>query len=286
MGYFLTEAVGSAGVGNQKSRGEVFSSTRRRNSLLRAYRRPARQVFRAVAPATCTPGMRYYGYRYYNPELGRWPSRDFVGERSGGPNLYGFVGNAPLDAVDKLGLFTIEDGGWSPFDGRFYCGLYGGLRNIIVKKDAGDTAVDRGWAVLYIRWMEDVFECCPRKRVGYDTRYRLEAVAIEFGDASSDNFDDAVSGRTRLRTFGANESAVTVYYLNRDDLDWLPSNNPNGWMAGAHGGRRLGFGGPEDLPSDLSSSAAATLELGLIASWDCCKESKETVGPVATSGGI
>jgi integrase/recombinase XerD len=31
-----------------------------------------------------------YGYRYYNPTTGRWPSRDPIGEE-GGLNLYGFV---------------------------------------------------------------------------------------------------------------------------------------------------------------------------------------------------
>jgi uncharacterized protein RhaS with RHS repeats len=44
-----------------------------------------------------------YGYRYYDPVTGRWPSRDPIGER-GGVNLYGFVGNDGLDRVDYLGL--------------------------------------------------------------------------------------------------------------------------------------------------------------------------------------
>ncbi len=81
MGYFLTEAVGSAGVGNQKSRGELFSGGRRPKPCLRADKRPARQGFRVVASATRTPGVRYYGYRYYNPELGRWVNRDPIEER-------------------------------------------------------------------------------------------------------------------------------------------------------------------------------------------------------------
>ncbi len=48
-------------------------------------------------------GLVYYGYRYYSPELGRWLSCDPIGER-GGLNHYGFVGNAPVFAVDPLGL--------------------------------------------------------------------------------------------------------------------------------------------------------------------------------------
>lgn len=44
-----------------------------------------------------------YGYRYYDPVTGRWPSRDPIGER-GGENLYGFVGNNGVNSFDFLGL--------------------------------------------------------------------------------------------------------------------------------------------------------------------------------------
>ena len=46
--------------------------------------------------------MAYYGYRYYDPITGRWPSRDPIGER-GGINLYGFVFNNSLSWIDLLG---------------------------------------------------------------------------------------------------------------------------------------------------------------------------------------
>jgi RHS repeat-associated protein len=48
-------------------------------------------------------GLFYYGYRYYDPSGGRWPSRDPI-EEDGGHNLYGFVGNSPVNLVDVLGL--------------------------------------------------------------------------------------------------------------------------------------------------------------------------------------
>jgi RHS repeat-associated protein len=48
-------------------------------------------------------GLVYYGYRSYSPQLGRWLSRDPIEER-GGTNLYGMVGNDPVNAVDVLGL--------------------------------------------------------------------------------------------------------------------------------------------------------------------------------------
>ena len=47
--------------------------------------------------------IQYYGYRYYDPETGRWLNRDPIEER-GGVNLYAFVGNDAIGWVDLLGL--------------------------------------------------------------------------------------------------------------------------------------------------------------------------------------
>jgi hypothetical protein len=47
-----------------------------------------------------------YQLRPYNPLDGRFLQRDPIGER-GGLNLYGFVGNDPVNRWDALGLFTI-----------------------------------------------------------------------------------------------------------------------------------------------------------------------------------
>ncbi len=70
-------------------------------------------------------GLVYYLYRFYDANLQRWPNRDPIGEsgfevlklrssrllglieilrRIGGDNLYGFVGNKPTDAHDRVGL--------------------------------------------------------------------------------------------------------------------------------------------------------------------------------------
>lgn len=49
------------------------------------------------------PGVADYTYRYYDPNTGRWPSRDPIDEE-GGLNLYGFVSNSPADSYDYLGL--------------------------------------------------------------------------------------------------------------------------------------------------------------------------------------
>jgi RHS repeat-associated protein len=72
-------------------------------------------------------GLYYYGYRFYDPNLQRWPNRDPVKELghfilrsrqsvqvgAKEQNLYTFVRNAPGDRVDVLGL---DDRGW-PLNG-------------------------------------------------------------------------------------------------------------------------------------------------------------------------
>jgi RHS repeat-associated protein len=64
--------------------------------------------------------LYYYGYRFYDPNLQRWPNRDPIGEegfkstardvkggQSDGPNLYTFVRNDGVNHVDWNGLYII-----------------------------------------------------------------------------------------------------------------------------------------------------------------------------------
>ena len=48
-------------------------------------------------------GLYYYGYRYYDAEMGRWINRDPM-EENGGINLYAFNYNDSLGITDYLGL--------------------------------------------------------------------------------------------------------------------------------------------------------------------------------------
>jgi RHS repeat-associated protein len=54
-----------------------------------------------------------YGFRYLDPQTGRWLSRDPITE-AGGSNLYLFISNACIAAIDDLGLTPIPvDGGFA-----------------------------------------------------------------------------------------------------------------------------------------------------------------------------
>jgi len=56
----------------------------------------------------CTPRAGVgSGYRYYSPGLGRWVSRDPIGE-FGGPHLYRALNNSCVDALDLLGRSIID----------------------------------------------------------------------------------------------------------------------------------------------------------------------------------
>jgi RHS repeat-associated protein len=61
-----------------------------------------------------------HAMRWYSPSTGRWLTRDPIGEPgfelsrqqqpspiAGGPNLYAFVANTPLNAIDPLGLVIV-----------------------------------------------------------------------------------------------------------------------------------------------------------------------------------
>ena len=56
--------------------------------------------------ADAETGLVYYNYRYYYPMMGRWISRDPIGEK-GENNLYEMLNNDTVTSIDKLGLLSV-----------------------------------------------------------------------------------------------------------------------------------------------------------------------------------
>ncbi len=48
-------------------------------------------------------GLSHHGFRFYNPAIGKWTTRDPIGER-GDINLYRAMGNNPVNWIDPEGL--------------------------------------------------------------------------------------------------------------------------------------------------------------------------------------
>ena len=65
----------------------------------------------STKPRDPTTGLYDYGYRTYDPTVGRWLSRDPLGE-AGGVNLYAFVGNRGDGWIDVLGREAERSWGW------------------------------------------------------------------------------------------------------------------------------------------------------------------------------
>jgi RHS repeat-associated protein len=59
-------------------------------------------------------GLVRFGYRDYDPEVGRWLAKDPIGFGGGDTDLYGYVLNDPVNFVDLIGLFSLGDAiSWS-----------------------------------------------------------------------------------------------------------------------------------------------------------------------------
>jgi RHS repeat-associated protein len=80
-------------------------------------------------------GLVRFGARDYDPRIGRWTSKDPILFAGGQANLYVYVGNDPVNAVDVLGLLEgvpdwlldLEDSGALQAAGDFFAGISGGL---------------------------------------------------------------------------------------------------------------------------------------------------------------
>ena len=129
-------------------------------------------------------GLYYYGYRYYSPGMGRFLNRDPIEER-GGLNLYGFVGNDPVNKWDLLGLTIltfsylteIEDPTVEVLNYIFNGGL----------KTLHTIAVD-------VEECEIVHE---HKYVGETIRYNSSGAEIDRGRSSGDTLKASTQKRSR-----------------------------------------------------------------------------------------
>ncbi|WOO42581.1 RHS repeat-associated core domain-containing protein [Rubellicoccus peritrichatus] len=139
-------------------------------------------------------GLLYYGYRYYDAELGRWLNRDPI-EEVGGINLYGFVENNAILNTDLLGNRITTRGNQ-------------GFRDAIESALETITGADLEWCRL------------GGRRRSMQSGYRLSIIS----DGTGKVWDDLEPGITGLfRTyriirapFTDNANAQTSGWFTRD----------------------------------------------------------------------
>jgi RHS repeat-associated protein len=86
--------------------------------------------------STQHPELAFAPFRIYNSNLGRWISRDPIGE-AGGINLYEYVGNNVANATDPLGLWQITIYGGDGFGGYLSFGYNSGQWNLSARGGGG-----------------------------------------------------------------------------------------------------------------------------------------------------
>jgi RHS repeat-associated protein len=107
-------------------------------SRFRSPPRPKTQQTRGLRPR-----VAYYGYRYYDPKTGRWPSRDPI-EEEGGINLYGFVGNDGVNKWDLLGNSVKLPPGLGNYWGtQAGVGIIGAIADVYFSRKACDRLRER-----------------------------------------------------------------------------------------------------------------------------------------------
>ena len=56
-------------------------------------------------------GLVRFGFRDYDLDVGRWTAKDPIGFAGGDTDLFGYVLNDPINAVDPWGLWSVFGGG-------------------------------------------------------------------------------------------------------------------------------------------------------------------------------
>jgi len=107
--YFLPDGLGST-VALMDGTGAIhteytyapFGETTRTGTV-------ATNPFQFTGRENDNTGLYYYRARYYHPVLQRFMSEDPIGFAGGDVNLYAYVGNAPVNFVDPLGLINLRE---------------------------------------------------------------------------------------------------------------------------------------------------------------------------------
>jgi RHS repeat-associated protein len=86
-------------------------------------------------------GLTHFGAREYSAETGKWLSKDPIGFSGGDTNLYGYVLNDPVNAIDPSGLARCT---YSISEARLVCESNDGSQTINLNAGASLTPLPEG----------------------------------------------------------------------------------------------------------------------------------------------
>jgi len=129
-------------------------------------------------------GVRYYGFRYYNANIGRWISKDPI-EEQGGLNLYGMVSNDVVNRWDYLGLSPVLK---ATTVGSIYAGNAGEYSWTIQwsVSDSSDS-INGGQILQDVEYRYDIKDCSG-KSLRNDTVKYSEIWRVLPGSTTVDGF--------------------------------------------------------------------------------------------------
>lgn len=109
----------------------------------------------------------YYGYRYYDPDQGRWINRDPIGNEIN-IGLYLFVDNSATSSIDAFGLYTINNA-WNSLINEgvmpAISGYYDPLSGMYVPASYSDQQLFDRWVELEsndANWLTQIPDCPDR----------------------------------------------------------------------------------------------------------------------------
>jgi RHS repeat-associated protein len=162
-----------------------------------------------------------FGYRDYDPQIGRWTARDPIGFAGGDTNLYGYVASDPVNWIDELGL---EAKAYTTVAVTINAGGGFGVSASIIYSPSGISAYIGG---------------------GFVAGAGVSVVGSVSGSNHPGGFDGGVkasiSGGTGVFGGSASVTALTEGQIFSGGL---------GWGFGLGAGATIGFSGPLGLPFD------------------------------------
>jgi RHS repeat-associated protein len=188
-------------------------------------------------------GLVYCWHRYYDPELGRWLTRDPIG-LEGGVNTYAYCSGDPVNYVDPDGLRRMRDKDWDMLN-----------KLLLYVYDYGIEGLSRENAIKAIRKaLGEIRDYILSIRSEYVDPHNLSALYRSIELLGSERFGETNSSETvnGLKIGkGGSKCNQFVYYCHNT----LPMNNTGWFSSDYYSANQLGSKGLELSGFETASNA-------------------------------